>query len=432
MNINDRINYFSVLFEELQLTNSRTEKEGLVAFFLLENPELEEDWYFILETLAGKHPIGWTFIPSYREESLNFHNIQCAIEYCLDIPNKSDTQCTICEDALGKELGEFIAPIVNRTLRLGIGKSLLSTTQLSPMLAKKYEGEELYETVCVTEKLDGNRCISYHDGEKWNFVSRNGKPMRVDFDMSEMNTDDIYDGEVLSYGQMQDSIERFCAIREGRSFQDAKGDFSVTSGTINAKTADKSQLYYAVFDIIDEELPYWRRRRKLNRLAEDIRYVVSRVQILPVLYAGTDNEQIAQLLYRIVETGGEGVMLNNIYGLYEHKRTKELLKYKQVQTMDMEVIGVYEGKGKYEGLVGGLVCKLEEGDMVVQAEVGSGLSDLQRFQWARDNQLIIGKIVEVAYFSTCQNQSTKGTNTYSLRFPRLKQVRTDKTETSIY
>ena len=40
------------------------------------------------------------------------------------------------------------------------------------------------------------------------------------------------------------------------------------------------------------------------------------------------------------------------------------------------------------------------------------------------------KIVEIAYFSESQNKSTNGSTYYSLRFPRLKRVRNDKSDVS--
>ena len=60
-----------------------------------------------------------------------------------------------------------------------------------------------------------------------------------------------------------------------------------------------------------------------------------------------------------------------------------------------------------------------------------GLSDEQRELWAMDPSLIVGKIIEVGYFSMSQNANLNGTKYYSLRFPRLKQVRYDKEVTSI-
>ena len=47
-------------------------------------------------------------------------------------------------------------------------------------------------------------------------------------------------------------------------------------------------------------------------------------------------------------------------------------------------------------------------------------------------KLYNGDCLEVEYFDISQNKLSSGSNIYSLRFPRLKCVRTDKNETSIY
>ena len=101
--------------------------------------------------------------------------------------------------------------------------------------------------------------------------------------------------------------------------------------------------------------------------------------------------------------------------------------------MDMKVIDIQEGNGKYAGLIGAIWCECETEDgKVITVSVGSGLSDEQRLQWAMKPSDILGKIVEIQYFSLSQDGKNKGSNYYSLRFPRLKTVRTDKSNTSQY
>lgn len=433
MQIVDRLHMFTCLFEILQETNSRIEKEQAVQVFRKTCPECVDDLNYILETLDGKHPIGWTFVVRQGVEGIHkWTSIKEMIMACESIPNRSQIETLKIERAIGL-YGTFLEPIVNRTLRLGIGRSLLSKSDITPMLAKKYEGGMLRTDVIVTEKLDGNRCVAFFDGERWQYRSRSGKVMNVDFDMTGMDTNLIYDGEIMSEAQTLLSDKRYRSIVDDERFdetvdmQKSQLLFNETSGLIN-RHGQKSGLVYNIFDIVSTEA-YLKRREKLN----DCEFRGADVRLLPILYAGSDINYINCLLDKVTGMGGEGVMLNLYNRGYEHKRTDALLKYKQVQFVDMKVIGFTDGTGKYVGCVGALECyiKLENGNEIY-CEVGTGLSDAQREEWAACPSLIIGKIVQVGYHEMTQNRDDLGSNRYSLRFPRLVKVRNDKTETSEY
>lgn len=439
--LNERVKAFEILFEALQSTNSRLEKEDTVKVFLNVNPELKEDWTYILETLDGKHPIGWTYrgsVMRHRPATDLIHNrsIKDLIRICENAKDKTQTTIALIEAEIGP-YGDFIKPIVNRTLRLGIGKSLLDKSNITPMLAKKYEGGILYSDYIVTEKLDGNRCIASFNKDtcKWEFYSRSGKPMKVDFDLLQLNPDYIYDGEIMSEEQTLLSLKRYNSIVTDTDFEadtkDAQLLFNRTSGLINSHEKSKKGLVYNIFDIITND-PYFQRRQILDSETEGVD-LGGDIRILKPLYLGSDCEVMNELLGRITQMGGEGIMLNTINGRYEHKRSGELLKYKQVQFMDMKVVSVCGGTGKYEGLVGSLNCSLTTADgKNIICNVGSGLSDEQRFEWARELRKIVGKIVQIGYHEMTQSEENIGTNIYSLRFPRLIKIRSDKTDTSEY
>lgn len=440
MKLKDRVKYFETLFIVLQETNSRTEKQNIVDLIPL---PLKDDFNYILECLAGKHKFGYRY---YKLHSANKNYKPKIVKEDWTIKDLLDfLQTPIIEQCLTEvnihffvsdtlQYSDFLEPIVNRTLKLGIGNSLLEKGDYSPMLAKKYEGNIKKTSIgyYITEKLDGNRCIARYDGERWIFTSRNGKEMHVDFDMSGLPTDLVYDGEILSPKQVEMSNKIYNYIVNNVKVDKIyNNEFSNTSGLINTHSKDKD-LIYNIFDIMQDR-PYYIRRNKL----EQLKPISEKIRILPLLTIFRNieqlNKKIISILDKVVDIGGEGLMINVGDAPYCHKRTDNLLKFKQVQTIDMEVIDYELGTGKYEGLIGSLIANIiTEDGKCIESKIGSGLTDDERFRWSVYPDEIIGKIIEVSYFSLSQDSKTKGTNNYSLRFPRLKKVREDKNETSEY
>lgn len=454
--LNERINYFTQLFFNLQSTSSLNEK---IAYVSLIPNEYLDDWNCILDILTGKLKLGYTFVKALPV-GLNANTVVdinsiYTIRQMYEILRKPLLQGNLSNENVYNHCSifyyyyHFLEPLVNRKLRLGIGASLISKTNTYPMLGKKYEGKLLTSNhgYFVTEKLDGNRCIAYFETYQtntdgitgtWKYQSRNGKALKVNFDMSNLPTDVIYDGEILSPEQVELSQNIFMKVQEGHIDKEQlttaaiRSDFNKTSGLINSHDENKA-LVYNIFDIIDDTMPYYQRRKFIDSLEP----TGDNVRILPCLISFTDARslkyEINDILSVVCNNGGEGLMINVGNSLYQHKRTDALLKVKAVQTMDMIVHSTYEGTGKYKGDVGGIrcLCKLNDGK-IVDVNVGSGLSDLQRRTWRDAPDLIVGKIVEIEYFSLSQSKELKGTDLYSMSFPRFKRVRYDKTTTSQY
>lgn len=440
MNLTERCWYFDRIFDDLQSTNSGIYKRHIIDGIY---PECKDDFQFIVECLTGKHKFGYTFptncerLTDVRSEN---NTIKDVLEFLLEPRRKGDLSVRNVESYCGqiRHLSWFFEPIVNRTLKLGIGNSILPKDGLAPMLAKKYEGKIKYDPrgYVLTEKLDGNRCIASYEDDKWIFRSRNGKIMHVDFDMGDLPKEFVYDGEVMSRSQTIASIKVNTNLQFGSGLDATVygNEFNLTSGMINKHSGAKD-LVYNIFDIMLDDIPYIDRRMELNKIADS--YQLSNdIRILPAITTSSLDtlESVAStFLHRICNMGGEGLMINLASGMYNHKRTDQLLKFKQVQSIDMEVIDVQEGNGKYAGLIGAIWCNCKTDDgKEITVSVGSGLSDEQRMSWALRPSDIIGKIVEIQYFSLSQDGKTKGTEYYSLRFPRLKSVREDKNSTSEY
>lgn len=439
MILSERVSQINTIFELLQGTTSIVEKR-----IILNNApeELKEDIDFILEVLAGRHPFGY----KYPEILYRFEMIESPAPQML-FPTVKDMLIWLLRPIEEKNLSEynikhhvfatwrydwFLRPIVNKTLRLGIGKSVISKDAANVMLAKKFDGpiKSSKRGYTITEKLDGNRCVAFYENDKWNFVSRSGKQMFVDLDMSGLPIEFVYDGELISPEQTMMSKQIFDTIKNGKNptpFHNVNM-FNSTSGLINTHVLKKA-LVYNIFDL-QLDIPYDERREIMNTITP----LSSEVRILPVLhhYESSDNLQdLSYLLDTVVTIGGEGLMINLDDAAYQHKRTDQLLKMKKYYNMDMEVKDFEWGNGKYEGQIGALIVEagLQNGDYV-RCSVGSGLSDEQRFDWSIHPEKILGAIVEIGYFALSQSKEYIGTNIYSMRFPRLKRIRRDKLITS--
>lgn len=416
------------LFNELMSTNSRIEKEAIVLTFRTNYPKMNKDLDFCFEVLAGYHKLGYTYVAcehlgSCANDYGKFENVTVRAmvnELKRYTPDQYGiaAACAVTPPPVRR----FIENLVNRKYKLGYSNKQAMITSISPMLAKKYPETFREGYYYIQEKLDGNRCIAKYnaDTEKWEYYARSGKPLKVDFDMSWADTNYCYDGEIMTLAHA------------------GTRDFNRTSGAINSKYGDKSGLHYFIYDIIAEDLKYKERWEILQSYADNFEFgekasntwnVSPNVSILRVLSyvwvnANVDyNERLDKWLDYIVDHGGEGIILRDPDGIYEHKRSNNLIKYKKTWTMDLRIIGWNVGKGKYEGAIGSFICETDDHKIKVNV---AGMSDDVR--WS-DPVSWLGKIIEVAYFDTSKG---KNKDANSLRFPRFKRVRDDKNETSTY
>lgn len=426
MNIVQRCSKIKELFEHLMLTDSRIDKEYYVDSFKFDYNMLADDLNFCFEILAGKHKLGYKpyelpsemIIPGCNS-SYNM-TIKELYQY-LQTFSAKQSDILIASKVIPPEIRDFFVKLCNREYKLGYSNKDAMIADTSPMLAKKFPEDFREEGVYyIQEKLDGNRCIAYHDGEKWCFKTRSGKPMKVDFDLSDFDTSLILDGEVMTIGKA------------------GSRDFNNTSGVINSKYLDKSQLHYYIYDVIDESLTYDERREILNEYVpieatsetqKDWTILHCLDQLTFISHYGDKSfdkelEALDVWLDYIVDKGGEGLILRKASGTYHcGKRTDDLLKYKKIQTMDLRITGWNAGQGKYEGAIGSFVCEDDEGTIEVDV---AGISD--DIRWSNPDDYI-GRIIEVGYFDISQS---KINDKKSLRFPRFKCFRDDKNTTSIY
>lgn len=430
MNLIERCKIIEKLFNRMDGEQASNWQKEEVSNFRNLYPELNSDLDFCFEILAGMHKMGITAHYTNGRGAFNIEElvINSTIKDFYSISKQNfDEQgrtqlniITYCKFLNQLGIDTFFVPLINREYRLGFSNKDAMITDKTPMLAKKWDEEcsrFIGKRIYVQEKYDGNRCISWKENGEWHFQSRRGKPLNVNFDMEGFagNTKLVFDGEVMT----------------------KRGDFNKASGIISSIDKDKDQLIYVIYDIIDPNYNYTNRQILLENFKD-----TEKVKVAPTLLSGVyignqpinrqeevNDEMIYNLLLDMVENGGEGLIVRIGGGLYENKRSLNLLKYKLVQSMDMKCVDWIAGTGKYEGMIGSLKAELitDKGDHIV-AYVGSGLSDEDR---CKDPEYFLGKILEVQYFEKSKNQGA-GDNEWSLRFPRLKGVRNDKSTTSEY
>jgi ATP-dependent DNA ligase len=128
-------------------------------------------------------------------------------------------------------------------------------------------------------------------------------------------------------------------------------------------------------------------------------------------------EAANEVFQKLLADGHEGIILKDKSGKWEDKRTKSQIKFKGELECDLKIVALQEGTGKYENMLGAIIC--ESADGVVKVSVGSGFNDAQRQSIGNAE---IGKIVAVKYNARITNKQGE----QSLFLPIFVEVRYDK------
>lgn len=277
------------------------------------------------------------------------------------------------------------------------------------MLAKKYAENAAMiagKSFTITEKLDGVRCIARVDRGSVSLYTRSGKRLEgltaIEKALSALDISAVLDGELLI---------------AGRGSLPSKEEYKKTCSILRT-CGQKTGIVYHVFDMLPlstyqdraASLPYAARRDALQRLQ-----IISPVEIVPVLYSGSDPAQIENHLKAQREAHHEGIMINLNDAPYAYTRSACMLKYKVMNDCDLIITGVNAGSGKYQNTLGSLTVDYKG----CPVRVGAGIPDALRFAVWQDPQAYIGRVASIQYFEETEDKSGKK----SLRFPAFKALR---------
>jgi hypothetical protein len=250
------------------------------------------------------------------------------------------------------------------------GKKVSSDKLPMPMLAHKWadSAKHIVYPAYVQKKYDGNRCL--FDGERGQ--SRGGKPFIPEVvEHFKFNTQGhVLDGEVMLEGaKLQTSMT---AIKKFRP------DLSPT-------------LLYFVYDVADEFLPYTERLAILRKLEP---FFPPNVRLAETFEIKNVSEMLTHHRQFVLD-GFEGTIIRNMAGLYEiGHRSHNLLKFKEFQDQEYEIIEVISGEGLYDRCAI-FVCKTEDGKIFKSNPEGT-IS--QKRAYFEDRENLKGKFLTCRFF----------------------------------
>lgn len=279
----------------------------------------------------------------------------------------------------------------------------------------KIENKIIGKEFVLTEKLDGMRVFSIVENGSVKLFTRDGK-LKTGFTEieSELSTlkSGCYDGEMIiaSHEELSDR------------------DVLQQTLKITQKDGEKKGLLFVIFDYVSlEEFKdskgthdYFQRREILENVIPNSGF--KHLQLIDILYKGSDTSVIPEMVANMDAKGREGLMLNVISAPYEFKRSNNLAKIKTFLNFESSCIDIFEGEGKYKGMLGGIIVEYKD----YTVRVGSGFNDEQRKYYFENPNEIIGNIVEVQYFRESKNEQGE----LSVSFPVFVSIRKDKTEAS--
>jgi len=342
----------------------------------------------------------------FREEAFELVN-------CIDLPF---------------EHRKMLGKILTKRLNIGIGAKLINKAfpvELIPdpslMLAQDDEDEiKKWANIICEEKYDGVRIVAFISGKEVKFFTRAFNEIPSHYlekianecllliESSGLKGEWFFDGELTDLNRKTVS---------GKVTQMLKGKpmDSIGDGFI-----------FNVFDLEDAEtlktgkgvIPFDVRRSSLEAVFKTNK--TSSVTLADS-FLTKEKEDVYAYYKKIVDGGGEGVILKNPDHVYECKRSKNWIKLKEVNECDLVIKGWYPGEGKREGFIGGFICEDLSG--TIKVNIGSGFTDADLKELSQDPDSQIGKVCAVQYNVIISDKN----GNWSLFLPRFVDIRHDKT-----
>jgi DNA ligase-1 len=252
-----------------------------------------------------------------------------------------------------------------------------------PMLAGKWEDrkDKIEYPIYSQPKLDGIRCIV----TKYGMFSRNGK-------------------EIISAPHIRKALDKLFkhephTILDGELYADKfANDFNAivslvkkTKPTADDLKQSEKNIEYHVYDIPSVDGTFKQRCIELDEIALDFPECVKQVETHIV----KNEDEVTEWYEDYVERGYEGQMLRTD-GVYENKRSKNLLKHKSFVDEEYTILDIVEGEGNRSGTAGYFVFETKDGKRFKSNVKGTWEETAGML---KNKKKLIGKEATVKYFN---------------------------------
>ena len=439
------------ILEKLENTNSQKEKIEILKTM----NEAQKRWfkmcYNSLITFGVKK------IPEYTSESNSLDTMSI-----MDILEKEFVTREITGNAAIERLRDILSNaeepeaverLIKRDARCSVNSTLLNKVfpnlipEIPCMLAQPMNEKTLKNIkfpAFSQLKADGMRCIAFITSNNVRMFSRNGteiicEPLKntlmtigqIEENLLSDNVTLMLDGELICY--------------KDNKLLDRKTSNGICNKVLKG-TASENELnliQMQLWDIvkIDSNTFNPLEDKSYEARLEDLYSILntnscSKLEVIPTEVVNSMEEALEHF-QKMLSQGLEGTILKNQDAKWSNTRSKDLVKLKEENTIDLLVVDIEEGSGDFEGGLGAIIC--ETSDKKLRVRVGTGFSfedrgfvndlsngkkvvkQIKSLEEVSKNYL--GKIVEVKYNQIIKS---KGKDEMSLFLPRLVCIRNDK------
>ena len=439
------------ILEKLENTNSQKEKIEILKTM----NEIQKRWFSLCYN--SLITFGVKKIPEYTSESNSLDTMSI-----MDILEKEFVTREITGNAAIERLRDILSNaeepeaverLIKRDARCSVNSTLLNKVfpnlipEIPCMLAQPMNEKTLKNIkfpAFSQLKADGMRCIAFITSNNVRMFSRNGteiicEPLKntlmtigqIEENLLSDNVTLMLDGELICY--------------KDNKLLDRKTSNGICNKVLKG-TANENELnliQMQLWDIVRvdsntfsplEDKSYEARLEDLYSILN--MSIFSKLEVIPTEVVNSMEEALEHF-QKMLSQGLEGTILKNQDAKWSNTRSKDLVKLKEENTIDLLVVDIEEGSGDFEGGLGAIIC--ETSDKKLRVRVGTGFSfedrgfvndlsngkkvvkQIKSLEEVSKNYL--GKIVEVKYNQIIKS---KGKDEMSLFLPRLVCIRNDK------